>query len=62
MIVELIVEDQYGPEGPQVGAQGVVVETHKDSKGDKYFAVFFEDFVTRGVFYAFESMVKVIKK
>lgn len=62
MIVELIVEDQYGPEGPPAGTQGVVVETRKESGGGKYFAIFFEGFTTRGVFYALESMVKVIKK
>lgn len=62
MIVELIAEDQYGPDGPQKGAQGVVVETRKHSEGGKYYSIYFDGFITRGVFYAFENMVKVIKK
>jgi len=62
MIVELIAEDQYGSDGPQAGTQGVVMETRKHSEGGKYYAIIFEGFPARGVFYAFEEMVKVIKK
>lgn len=62
MIVELIVEDQYGPDGPPKGTRGVVVETRKHSEDGKYYAIYFDGFLTRGVFYAFEEMVEVIQK
>ena len=61
MIVELIVADQYGEDGPQIGAQGAVIATHKGDNGEKYYSVAFPGF-TRGFFFALESMVKVIKK
>lgn len=60
MIVELIVEDQYGEDGPQLGAQGAVVGTYKDDDGEKYYSVAFPGFIR--FFFVFETMVKVIKK
>lgn len=62
MIVELIAEDQYGEDGPQLGCQGAVLGTHKDEDGEKYYSVAFPGFTDRGFFYVWESMVKVIKK
>lgn len=62
MIVELIVDDQYGPEGPQIGAQGAVLGTHKDEDGEKYYSVAFPGFTARGFFFAWASQVKVVEK
>ena len=63
MIVELIEDDVYGPDGPQLGAQGAVIGTHKDTdSGEKYYSVAFPGFTERGFFFCWESNVKVIKK